>query len=273
MIMKTLQTLTLVLAICFGATTHAQFLKKIKKRAAEAAESTMERKVEEKAAKETEKVFDSTFNNQGKLFKKEVAKPAEYYSFSHKYVMQLDDGKKPATINYFLTDEGSYIGSGMDLEENEEIITVIDLPTETAHMFMNMGEQKSTMSFGLNFEQVTENAAEATDVSITPTENSKMILGYNCYEYQVEGKNFHGSVWVTDEADVSFGSSFYQMKNKKFKALKSMDQSWMATLDGLTMETTITDTSRKKPSTITMTCMALDAIEYVIDTNEYNKTF
>jgi hypothetical protein len=47
----------------------------------------------------------------------------------------------------------------------------------------------------------------------------------------------------------------------------------MASLDGLTMETTITDTSRKKPSTITMTCMALDAVEYVIDTNEYAKTF
>ena len=271
--MKTLQTLTLVLAICFSANTHAQFLKKIKKRAAEAAESTMERKVEEKAAKETEKVFDSTFNNQGKLFKKEVAQPADFYTFSYKYVMKIDDGKNPTNINYFLTEEGSYIGSGMDLEENEEIITVIDLPGETAHMFMNMGEQKSTMSFGLNFEQVTENAAESTEVSITATENTKMILGYNCYEYLVEGNNFHGSVWVTDEADVSFGSSFYQMKNKKFKALKNTDQSWMATIDGLTMETNITDTSRKKPTTITMTCVALDAVEYIIDTNEYTKTF
>ena len=271
--MKTLQTITLVLAICFSANTNAQLLKKLKKRAAEAAESTIERKVEEKTIVETEKAFDSTFNNQGKLFKKEVAKPADFYTFSYKYVMKIDDGKNPTNINYFLTADGAYIGSAMDMEENEEILTVIDIPSETAHMFMNLGEQKSTMSFGLNFEQVTEKAAEATEVSITPTENSKMILGYNCYEYLVEGNNFQGSVWVTDEADVSFGSSFYQMKNKKFKALKSMDQSWMATIDGLTMETTITDTSRKKPSTITMTCIALDAVEYVIDTNEYTKTF
>ena len=271
--MKTVQTLTMVLAICFCATTNAQFLKKLKKRAAEAAESTIERKVEEKTMAETEKAFDSTFNNQGKLFKKESAKPAEFYAFSYRYVMQIDDGKNPTDINYYLTEEGAYIGSGMDLEENEEIITVIDIPNETAHMFMNLGEQRSTMSFGLNFEQVTENAAEGSEVSITATENSKMILGYNCYEYAVEGKNFHGSVWVTDEADVSFGSSFYKMKNKKFKALKNTDQSWMATLDGLTMETTITDTSRKKPSTITMTCIALDAVEYIINTNEYTNAY
>jgi hypothetical protein len=271
--MKTLKTLILLMAICLSTGTQAQFLKKLKKRAAEAAESTMERKVEEKTMKETEKAFDSTFNNQGKLFKKETAKPAEFYSFSYKYVMHIDDGKNPTDINYYLNEEGSYIGSGMDLQENEEIVTVIDIPSETAHMFMNLGEQRSTMSFGLDFEQVTENAAEGTGVSITPTDNTKMILGYTCYEYEVEGKNFHGSVWVTDEADVSFGNSFYKMKNKKFKALKNTDQSWMATIDGLTMETTITDTSRKKPTTITMTCTALDAVEYIINTSEYINTY
>jgi len=271
--MKTFKTALIFLALGIATQGNAQLLKKLKKRAAEAAESTVERKVEEKTAKETEKAFDSTFNNQGKLFKKKAAKPASLYTFSYKYVMRIDDGKKPTNINYFFAEEGSYIGSAMGLEKNEEILTVLDLPSETAHMFMNMGEQKSTMSFGLNFEKVVENAAETSEVSITPTDNSKMILGYNCYEYLVEGNNFHGSVWVTDEADVSFDKSFYQMKNKKFKALKSTDQSWMATIDGLTMETTITDTSRKKPSTITMTCMALDAIEYVIDTTEYTKTF
>ncbi|WP_338359136.1 DUF4412 domain-containing protein [Yeosuana marina] len=271
--MKTLKLLFTITALLMVTNSHAQFLKKLKKKATEAAERTIERKVEEKSEKEAEKAFDSTFNNQGKLFKKEVAKPAEYYTFSYKYVMKIDDGKNPANINYFLTEEGAYIGSSMDLEENEEIITVIDIPSETAHMFMNMGEQKSTMSFGLNFEKVTENATEGSEVTITATENTKMILGYNCYEYQVEGNNFHGSIWVTDEADVSFGSSFYQMKNKKFKALKSMDQSWMSSIDGLTMETTITNTSRKKPSTITMTCIALDNVVYSIDTTEYAKTF
>ncbi len=68
--MKILQTLTLILAICFSANTNAQLLKKLKKRAAEAAERTLERKVEEKTEKETDKAFDSVFNSDGKVLRK-----------------------------------------------------------------------------------------------------------------------------------------------------------------------------------------------------------
>ena len=42
--------------------THAQLLKRLKQRAAEAAEETLMRKSEDKAAEETEKAFDSLFN-------------------------------------------------------------------------------------------------------------------------------------------------------------------------------------------------------------------
>tara|TARA_R110002096_G_C14524385_1_gene717233 strand:+ start:36 stop:851 length:816 start_codon:yes stop_codon:yes gene_type:complete len=271
--MKTIKLIPIILSLLFSYNSEAQLLKKLKKKASEAAERSIERKVEEKTEKETEKAFDSVFNNKGRLFKKEKAKPADYYSFSHKYVMQINDSKNPTNMNYYLTDQGGYIGSSMDLNENEEMTTVMDISNQTAHLFMNMGGKKSTMSFTLDFEETIESASETTDVEIEETGKTKVIIGYNCNEYNVKGKDFHGSVWVTDEADASFGGSFYKMKSKKFKTLKNMDQSWLATIEGLVMETNITDTSRKKPKSITMTCIAFDAVEYVIETAEFTKTF
>ena len=48
--MKTLQTFTMVLALCLTAKVDAQFLKKLVKRAGEVAEETLKRKSEEKKA-------------------------------------------------------------------------------------------------------------------------------------------------------------------------------------------------------------------------------
>jgi outer membrane protein OmpA-like peptidoglycan-associated protein len=68
--MKTLKLIFAIIALLLVTDGHAQFLKKLKKRAAEAAERTIERKVEEKTEKETEKAFDTVFNSDGKIIKK-----------------------------------------------------------------------------------------------------------------------------------------------------------------------------------------------------------
>ena len=64
--MKKIQLFAIVIVIGLESfscvETHAQLLKRLKQRAAEAAEETLMRKSEEKAAEETEKAFDSLFN-------------------------------------------------------------------------------------------------------------------------------------------------------------------------------------------------------------------
>ncbi len=65
--MKTTRIIMLLLAVFSISTSNAQLWKKLKKRAAEAAEEALKRKVEEKAANETEKTFDSIFNSDGKF--------------------------------------------------------------------------------------------------------------------------------------------------------------------------------------------------------------
>lgn len=267
--MRTLQTFILVLAICFSGNANAQLLKKLKKKAEEAAERTIERKVEEKTEKETEKVFDSTFNNQGKIFKKSAESPSDNYTFSHKYIMEIAQGKNTNQLVYYLTNEGNYMGSAVEMKENEQMITVMDLSKKTAYNFMDFGDVKSMMSFGLDFEEIVENTQENSGMSIEATGNTKTILGYSCDEYKVNGDNLHGTIWVTQDAPISFSDAFSKVKSKN----KNIDQSWMSMTEGLTMEMDMTDTSKKKPKNILMRCIALDETDFTIETAQYKKTF
>lgn len=70
--MKTLCKILLLIALVLFGWTHAdaQILKKLKKRAAQAAEETILRKVEEKTAEETEKTMDTILEAPGKKIRK-----------------------------------------------------------------------------------------------------------------------------------------------------------------------------------------------------------
>ena len=269
--LKLLPCLALLLSI--NHSVSAQFLKKLGKKIEQAAERTMERKVEEKSEKETAKAFDSTFNNSGGLFKgkAKVYKPS--YAFTHKYVMQMDDGKNKTNINYYLKNGAGYMGTSIDVDNGQEMITVMDMEDETAHIFITMGNQKSVMSVGLDFDEAVSKSVNESEFSITPTGGKKTILGYSCEEYKVKGKDINGIIWLTKNADVSFNNSFYGVKNNKQNASKQTNQSWMAHVDGLLMESIITDTSKRKAQTLTMVCTALDKSAFKIISSDYKGAF
>ncbi|WP_452225315.1 DUF4412 domain-containing protein [Lacinutrix chionoecetis] len=274
--MKTLKALLIIITICFSINTEAQIWKKLSKKAEKAVERSLEKKVEQKAERETDKAFDSTFNNSkknekksknknGSLFGMSNATPASSYNFSHKYVMQMDNGKKPVDMIYYLNRDSNYLGFEIPDTKNRTL-TVMDLQEEVMFMFMDNKGDKTLMSMNLKLDQLTEEAIEATEYSVTATGNTKTILGYACKEYDVKGKDLHGKVWVTENAGVSFSKTFYRTKQKK-----GMDQTWMAMVNGLPMEMRITDTSKRKPKTTTMTCTSLKAEAFTIDTKNYKK--
>ncbi|WP_179008449.1 DUF4412 domain-containing protein [Winogradskyella forsetii] len=269
--MKTLKTILLLTCLGFISHGHTQILKKLGHTVKNAAEKTLEKKVEQKTEKETEKAFDSTFNKQKSIDKSEKTipndDPAANYNFSHKYVMQVKSDKNTATLNYYLTNSGEYIGSTVpDKNGKEDVITVMDLDRTTMFMFMDKNGDKSQMAMKLNLEEVTNDAMTETDIEITPTENTKNILGYTCKEFKVSGKDLNGLVWVAPNAEISFSKSFYSIKAKK-----GIDQSWMKLLNGLTMEMDMVDTSKRKPQNIKMSCIALEKIKLNIQTNKYKK--
>jgi len=89
----------------------------------------------------------------------------------------------------------------------------------------------------------------------------------------VKGPDLHGTIWVTQEAPISFSDAFSKIKSKNKNSSKGIDQSWMSMIEGLTMEMNMTDTSKRKPKNIVMRCTAVDETDYTIETALYNKTF
>jgi hypothetical protein len=275
--MKILKRILLFAALFSFTTSNAQFWKKLKKKAAKAIENTVVRKVEEKSEKETDKAFDSVFNNNGKLFKGKKIKVAERYTFTHQYNMEIKvgNGKKDITeITYYLTNDYEYMGSTFNSgRKNQEFISVVDLPNNAVHTFMNLGNQKSRTSFNFNSEDADENEKNVSKFQINSTGQTKKIVGYLCEEYQITGPQLSGKVWVTQYADISFHKAFTQLKSKKMKKVKGVDQSWLSMVDGLVLEMKMVDNSKRKPKPITMRCTSLSKKDFSIETATYQKQF
>lgn len=263
---------------CFATSSNAQIWKKLAKKAEKAAEKTLEKKVEQKTERETEKAFDSTFNNSsdpktatnnkspfGTSTSAET--PANTYTFSHKYVMQIEDGKRTTNLVYYLTNAGNYFGTSIpDKTGKNDVISVMDIDKKSMYMFMDNKGDKTLMAMGLNFEDSTNDAINQSKISIIATGNTKTIIGYTCEAFKVKGPDIEGTVWITQNAGISFVKSMYNLKSKK-----GNNQSWMKMIDGLTLEMDMVDTSKRKPKAIKMTCIALDKTTITIKSTDYKK--
>ncbi len=276
--MKTIR-ITILLMFCITFNGNAQFFKKLAKKAQEKIEKSAEDRAQRRVDEKIDKTFDKAeekIDGKGEKSTKETnvktskMPPSSSYTFSHKFVMQMNDGKKPVDFEYYLINSGDYLGINMP-SSKQSTITVMDIQKQMMYMFMENKGEKTRMSFGLNFNKVVEDANKEYGVEINKTSNSKSILGYRCEEYLVEGKDFKGSVWITKEAGITFPKSFYNVKNKKLKGSKAMDQSWVSEMNGLTMEMNMIDTSKRKPKTITMNCISLSKENFSINATQYKK--
>ncbi len=271
--MKKVTMVVLITAFGFSMNCNAQFWKKIKKRAEEAAKETVARKVEEKTARETEKTFDSVFNNKGKLFKGKKTKVAESYTFSHQYTMEITSGENVIDMIYYLTNEHEYMGTSFSSGKDQNFFTVTDLPNQAIHTFMDLGNKKMMSSFHIELKNIEDEEVMSNEFSISATGQKKNILDYECKEYQITGPQLSGKIWVTQDAGISFQKAFNQLKMKKMKRMKGINNSWVSMVDGLTLEMKMIDYSKKKPTSVTMICTALKEGEYSIQSAQYKNQF
>lgn len=271
--MKTIKIVLVIAALSFYTTSNAQFWKTLTKKAEQAAKKEVSQKVEEKTAKKTGEAFDTVFNNKGKLFKNEKAEKLEKYTFTHQYIMELISDKDTTDITYYLTNEDNYMGSSFTAGKDQKFITVMDLPNSAIHTFMDMGGQRSMNSIKIDLDDVSDTKMSDDRFSITPTGQSKKILGYKCDEFQVTGPQLSGTVWVTQEAEISIQKAFSELKTKRIKGAKGIDQSWVSMVDGLALEMKMIDYTQKNPKPIKMICTDLRESDFSINTLEYEKTF
>lgn len=279
--MKTLKSLLIIFVLCFVSQTNAQILKKLGRKAEKAVERTLEKNVEQKAEKETDKAFDSTFNNSSNKKKNKKSSipyspmgsstsPESTYRFSHKYVLEMNDGKRTNEIIYYLNSHGDYTASTIPDTRGTNMITVMDMRNKAMFMFMENDGAKQLMTMDMDFdlEDMVDNAVDETEYSAKPTGRTKTILGYLSKEYETKGKDMHGTIWITTDVDVSLFKAFSTQKTKK-----GIDKSWMKNMNGLFLEMTITDTSKRKPKTVTMKCTSIKKENLTIDTSQYKKMF
>jgi len=250
---------------------QAQFFKKLSKTAERAAERVLERKVERKATQETERVLDSTFFQESKTESRRTMPglssipPAENYNFNHHAEMELTSGKDLMNIDYYLPETGNFLALLIkDKKIKDEFITVYDVDRETMYSFMENDGVKQKMGVAFQTTGDSENSSSETDIQITATGNSKIILGYNCQEYKMTGKDLTGTVWVTTEVSLRFPSTFYKVKQNK-----NNTQAWMKDIDGWAMEMTMVDSSRRKPQTIILKCLSISESNLEINTKAY----
>ncbi len=264
-------TILLISLFCFTIPTNAQFFKKLGKKAEKAAERTVEKRVERKATEETEKVLDSSLDRKSKKNKgmrmpglSNVA-PAESYAFTYRSEMEIISGKERINVDYFLPESGNFLGMLLkDKKIKDNFMTVYDVERETMYTFMENSGVKQKMGVSFETDSAADEALNEANIEITTTGNTKTILGYNCKEYKMNGKEMTATVWVTKDVNIRFPSAFHSVKQNR-----NGNQAWLKDMDGWAMEMTMIDTSRKKPQTITMNCISINKSNLIINTNAY----
>jgi len=130
--------------------------------------------------------------------------------------------------------------------------------------FLESGGMK--MQMGVSFEIDEESTDNETPFTIEATGNTKEISGYSCKEYKLTGEDMTGTAWVTTETDIRFPSSYYNSSNTN-----NSNQEWMTDLDGWVMLMEMTDTSKRKPSTMVMECLTIEKSNFKIKSSDYPK--
>jgi hypothetical protein len=261
--------------LCFTILGYGQTFNTIEEKSIKTTETTVAPTLDQKTECETKNLCDAVFNdlsnkkNREPTLNKSESHPssASSYTFTHKYIMQMKDGKRTTDLEYYLGPSGNYFATSIPNKKGKsDMITVMDIDEQTMHMFMNNKGDKSRMSMGLNLKKAAKYAIDETNVSITSTGKIKTILGYTCNEFKVKGAEIEGRVWVTQDANISFSKAFYASDPSK-----NSDPNWQQLGSGLTLEMDMIDTSKRKPKPINMTCIALDQINITIRSKDYKK--
>jgi hypothetical protein len=260
------------LLLCFSQQAEAQFFKKLKKRAEEAAKEAVLRKAEEKAAQTAEKGMDKIFDFD--LSKKSMdpsVLPASY-DFEWKYKLKMKSKQGDFDMAYYLKPGANYFGSKPEFKEKmmmNGMFMVMDQGLKTMTIFMNTNGKKSGHVVPMMTDEVV---SDADDTELMSNMNykelgTKTILGYECQGFQIENSEIKMIMYVTFDAPVSFNQVYGGTNSKALP--KGFDPKWLKGADNsLMMEMTFMN-KKKKKFNATMTCVELVEKAHTIEVSEY----
>ncbi len=237
--------LLVLLMLCLGHTTHAQFFKRLKKKAENAAARTIERKVENKTAETTDKAIDSLFTgDKGNKKEREASAEVEgestvsermdgmqtfptdtetvppsneVYEFHIEVDMEMTTTEGEVfPITYLMNENSNYFGMKANLDAysggDVQGSSVIVMDGENVRVFVDSPMMKMQMNQSIA-DQKGNQIPQMDDFDFTkPTKtgNTKTILGYTCDEYTLEADGNQITFWAAPDVTVpnwTFGSA------------------------------------------------------------------
>ncbi|WP_242087363.1 DUF4412 domain-containing protein [Aestuariivivens sediminis] len=293
-----------LLALC--QTTEAQFLKKLKKKAEQAAERTVLKKTDELVTHKTEKTIDDvvvghTDDDQeentsttpdatsdtnlsqtpgmnplmgsGKNAAKNIL---DTYAFDWEFkTNMIITGKKKSKntetlMNFFLNTNKDYYG--MDVENEEmlksggQAVMIFDFKSENMVMFANQGGRKMGMVNKLKDPAKTK--VSDKDRNYTYKEiGTKTILGYECYGMEVENEENKVQLFFTLDAPVNFSAFFAFSSDAAPKGFSDPQLFDILKEEALLMEMEMI--SKKKNESMKMVPISLEPKKTVFHKKDY----
>lgn len=240
---------------------EAQILKKLKKKVQQKVEQRVTENISDKAAEEAENslnsLWETQLENSSFSMGTERVDPAEIpssYDFEWEYKMNMETSKGEMEMVYLLKEDAPYLG--IKVPQAPNMLTVLDSKNDLTVIFMDSEGSKMLMATKMDTEnqeqEEIENPYNNMEVEKIGT---KTILGYETQGYRMENEDHTFTMYVTDEAEISFNDIY--KTNSKDIPQGFEDAEWIKDGKSLMMEMHMED--KKNPErSATMTCIGIE---------------
>lgn len=297
--MKSKFSLIVMICLLIGGSANAQFFKKLKKKAENAAERTILNRTDREVSKGTDKSIDNAMEGGDKdkktkkseeqseaeiakisnralsVFGGDMASIPDSYKFQYIMDMTMTSGKNEMLINYYVQPTAGYFGFTMEMENEmaANSFVVYDLENEAMVSFMDTNGQKMVMRMNIPFDEEMQETIKNNGKNesikksnITPIEG-KTVLGYRCKGYQIKQEDGISKFYITDEAPISFIGMFASIK----KMQKKMDTSAIPFDENSMMMEMEYIPNKKRDDKVHMICTAIKEQPYIISKSDYKQ--
>ena len=191
------------------------------------------------------------------------------YDFDYIYKLKMTNKKDDIQFDYYLKEGAGYFGFALPImtkeQEGMNLFTVMDTDRAVTAMFMDIMGKKVVQKSKIKLSDF-DSEQDTSDYTIKEID-SKTILGYKCQGFVMESKKTEITVYMTDEAPISFNKVWDTGKNKM---PKGFNPAWLKKYsdNGLLMEMHYVDKIKAK-NNMTMTCTALEKTDFSIQASDY----
>ncbi|MFK7814205.1 MAG: DUF4412 domain-containing protein [Maribacter sp.] len=277
-IIKLKSIATLIVFLLLGTTAQAQFWKKIKERAREAAEETVLNKTAEKAAEKTDKTMEKIFDlDFGKTSKIDPAILQNTYEYNWRYTLEMQHKKGAMKINYLLREGGTDFGSSFEMDQGTQIMGGMLMVMDEAAGVTAILMERNGKKFGQVMSSITDEILDIQEQQDQENQidefefkkiGTKEILGYECQGFQMENEDTIMTMYLAFDTPVSFNQLAAGQNSKRLP--KGFDPKWLDKIgdNSLMMEMDVVNKKKPKQS-MKMSCVALDEEHTAISMAEY----